>query len=220
MIAAPIPKNEEARLRSIDEYGLIEMLPEDTYKEITGIAAEITNAANALINIVGKDYQYTKAQFGNAVDINPRQYCFCAHAILDPDQIMVVPDARKDERFFDNPNTTAESDPAIFYAGVPLKDSKGNAMGTLCIVDTKPRELSQDKIEALASLAKLVQTQFEMRKTVLDLKRKKLMIDSAKLLVEKLDHSMERLEGYVSEEGKKEWKLAGMTVSSLRAVME
>ena len=216
----PCQKNEEERLRSIDEYGLIEMLPEETYNDIVKIAAEITDADNALINIVGKDYQYTKAQFGNGVEINPRQYCFCAHAILKPDEVMIVPDARQDERFYDNPNTLVEESPSIFYAGVPLKDSRGNAMGTLCVTDSHPRELSPVKIDALVSLAQLVQSHFEIRKLVIDLKHKREELDSARLLSIKLDHSFDRLSSFVSEDGAGELKNARQTVESLKAILK
>jgi GAF domain-containing protein len=76
--------------------------------------------------------------------------------------VLIVPDARYDERFHDNPFTTGET-PVIFYAGVPVKDADGHALGSLCVIDNRPRELPDHKIEALKALAKLVNTHFELR---------------------------------------------------------
>jgi GAF domain-containing protein len=168
MKAAPLSLNESARLQSLNEHELLDTLPEAVYDDITKIASEITQAPIALITLVDDDRQWFKSKQGMVARETPREYSFCAHAIVAPDEVFIVPDARIDERFHDNPQVIG--DPSIvFYAGVPVKDTEGNAMGTLCIIDKQPRELSEQQIESLKALAKLVNAHFELRKTRMDL---------------------------------------------------
>jgi GAF domain-containing protein len=162
MKPAPLPEDEASRLKALQQLQLLDTLPEEVYDDITRIATEITGTSIALLTLVDKDRQWFKSRQGLEVSETPREYSFCAHAILDPNEVFIVPDARYDERFHDNPLTTGEPH-VVFYAGVPVKDAEGHALGSLCVIDNRPRELPDHKIEALKALAKLVNTHFELR---------------------------------------------------------
>jgi GAF domain-containing protein len=170
MKLAPTPANETDRLNALAQYEILDTLPEEVYDDITRIAAEITGTPIALLNLIDKNRLWTKSHQGIDVDESPRDSSFCAHAILDPDEIMVVEDTRLDDRFHDNPLVTHEP-LIIFYAGVPIVDNRGYALGTLCIMDNRPRTLPENKFLALKALAKLVNVHFELRKTRLELDR-------------------------------------------------
>jgi hypothetical protein len=170
MKVADIPANELERLQSLNEHELLDTSPEDLYDDITRIATEITGTPTSLITLVDKDRQWFKSKHGSDETETTREVSFCAHAILNPNEVFIVPDARYDERFFDNPYVTGKSQ-IVFYAGVPIKDSTGNALGTLCVIDSRPRELSEQQLEALKALANLVKAHFELRKTKMDLEK-------------------------------------------------
>jgi GAF domain-containing protein len=162
MKPAPLPEDEASRLKALQQLRLLDTLPEEVYDDITRIATEITGTSMAMLSLVDKDRQWFKSRQGLEVSETPREYSFCAHSILDPNDVFIVPDARYDERFHDNPLTIGEPY-VVFYAGVPVKDADGHALGSLCVIDSRPRELPDHKIEALKALAKLVNTHFELR---------------------------------------------------------
>lgn len=170
MKLAPLPANEPERLTSLAQYKILDTLPEEVYDDITRIASEITGTPIALINLIDENRLWTKARTGINLVESPRESSFCAHAILDPNEIMVVEDTRYDDRFHDNPLVT--DDPKIlFYAGVPILDNDGQALGTLCLMDMRPRNLPENKLIALKALAKLVNAHFELRRTRLELEQ-------------------------------------------------
>lgn len=170
MKAAPLPDNEVDRIKALKEYKLLDTLPEEVYDDITRIATEITGTPIALLSLIDSDRQWFKSRQGMGVSETPREYSFCAHAILDPDEMFIIEDARYDERFHDNPLTTGDPH-VVFYAGIPVLDSAGHAFGTLCVIDSRPRTLPDNKIMALKALAKLVNVHFELRKTRHDLEQ-------------------------------------------------
>jgi GAF domain-containing protein len=191
MQPAPLPPDEVARLKALKRYKLIYSLSEEVYDDIARIASEICGTPIALINLIDENQQWTKAKYGTELTTLPREQSFCAHAILAPDEIMLVADARYDERFFDNPLVKGDS-PIIFYAGMTLVSTDGQPLGTLCVVDNRPRELSDQKQMALRALAKLVQTNFELRKTRIELEESKEKVLSAQPLVNKLLEELEK----------------------------
>ena len=171
MLSARIPENESERQANLDLYEILDTFPEDAFDAITSIAAHICGTPIALISLIDKDRQWFKSHHGLAVSETPRDFAFCAHAILDPDQLFVVEDAKLDDRFFDNPLSTGDPN-VIFYAGAPLISSEGFPLGTLCVIDNKPHTLNSDQRKALADLSNQVIAQIELRRNLKELKSK------------------------------------------------
>lgn len=168
MTAAPIPPTEIARLKELDSFLVLDTPPEQVFDDITFLASQIYQTPIALMSLVDRDRQWFKSSIGLDVPETHRDLAFCAHAIWDPTEVMVVEDAAYDPRFSNNPLVVA--DPSIrFYAGAPLQTAAGNALGTLCIIDRVPRQLTDGEDQALRALARLVTNELEMRRAVLTL---------------------------------------------------
>lgn len=166
MPSAPIPDNEQERLAELHSYGLSHEA-EQVYDDITFLASVICETPVALMSLIEFDRQWFKSRVGVEASGSRRDLAFCAHAIWDPTDLMVVDDAMKDHRFANNPMVTNE--PFIrFYAGAPLLTETGNALGTLCVIDRKPRELTETQQEALKALSRVVMTHLENSKLLRD----------------------------------------------------
>lgn len=166
-VPAPLPANEPERLVAVRSYGILDSLPETVYDDLVFLASMICETPIALVSIVDEKRQFLKANVGLPVTETSRDVAFCAHAILEPEPL-VVPDASADPRFAGNPLVTGHPD-IRFYAGVPLVNPDGLALGTLCAIDTKPRELTETQQRGLAALARQVMVQLELRRAILDL---------------------------------------------------
>lgn len=151
---AGLPDNEEQRLAALGGLGVLDTPPEERFDRLTRLAAALFEVPVALITLVDRNRQWFKSRHGLEVRETPRDRSFCAHALFC-DDVMVVPDTRHDSRFADNPLVTGE--PRVrFYAGYPIRDASGTCFGTLCLVDTRPRDLDGMKLELLRDLGSLV----------------------------------------------------------------
>lgn len=170
MKSPEIPSNEILRLKALKEYSILDTLPEKEYDDITQLASQICGTAISSISLIDEKRQWFKSKVGLDVDETAKEVSFCGHAIMEPDQIFTVKDSRLDERFQDNPLVVGEPH-VIFYTGVPLVSPEGFALGTLCVIDDKPKELNQDQLLALKSLSNQVVSLFELRKSKMLLER-------------------------------------------------
>lgn len=161
-LGAPPPANEDDRLAALHSYNILDTAPEPRYDDITAAAAQLCRTPMALISLIDQDRQWFKSRVGMQPAETPRDLAFCAHAILQPDQMMEVGDTFVDPRFAHNALVTGG--PQIrFYAGAPLLTSDGVALGTLCVLDRAPRTLSDAERTALQALARQVVTTIELR---------------------------------------------------------
>ncbi|MBD1916223.1 MULTISPECIES: GAF domain-containing protein [Cyanophyceae] len=159
---ANTPTQEADRLEALRQYKVLDTPAERSYDDITSLAAFICDVPIALISLVDAERQWFKSKVGLVAQETSRDVSFCAHAILSP-AIMVVNDAAGDERFASNPLVTGELG-IRFYAGVPLISPGSQALGTLCVIDKKPRTLDVRQIKALEALSRQVVTQLELRR--------------------------------------------------------
>jgi GAF domain-containing protein len=152
MISAPRPENESERLAALHAYELLDTAPEPEFDAITESAARLSRTPIALISLVDDERQFFKSERGLGLRSTDRASSFCAHAILQPDEMFEIPNALDDARFFDNPLVTGF--PGIrVYAGIALVDRSGIALGTLCVIGREPRTLSEMQRLRLRSLA-------------------------------------------------------------------
>ena len=160
-------KEEEDRLTALLNFDILDTDFEKEYDDIVKLTSYICKTPITLISLVDLNRQWFKAKVGLNVRETPRDVAFCSYAI-EMEDILIVKDTHKDFRFSDNP--LVKGDPKIrFYAGAQLRTSDGHALGTLCAIDREPRELSQDQIDALKTLADQVVARFELRKLYKDL---------------------------------------------------
>jgi anti-sigma regulatory factor (Ser/Thr protein kinase) len=156
--------DEAGRLAALRRYRILDTEPEQAFDDLVQLASQICGTPMALISLVDADRQWFKARVGVSVAETSRDVAFCAHAISQAD-LFVVPDALADARFRENPLVL--SDPRIrFYAGAPLVMPDGHALGTICVVDRIPRELSPGQRAALDTLRRQVVAQLELRKNI------------------------------------------------------
>ena len=154
MLSAPFPKNELARLACLRSLNILDTAPEERFDQLTRIARRLFAVPIAQVTLVDADRQWFKSGAELPVTETPRDYSFCAHAILD-DELMHVENALEDERFFDNPLVTG--DPQIrFYAGCPLRVGE-HRLGTLCLIDSQPRPFSAEDARMLRDLAQMAE---------------------------------------------------------------
>ncbi|MEY4503905.1 MAG: hypothetical protein RL154_197 [Pseudomonadota bacterium] len=160
MKIAPLPQNEQERLAELRKYNILDTEPETIYENMVQLATYICQTPIAAISLVDENRQWFKAIKGVGARETSRDVAFCAHAILQ-DMPFVVPDAMADERFFDNPLVT-EGPEIRFYAGVPLVTSNGHRIGTLCVIDTKARNLEIEQLDAVKTLADSVMAHLDL----------------------------------------------------------
>jgi PAS domain S-box-containing protein len=154
--------NETERLDALISYNVLDTLPEEEYDNITRLASYICQAPIALISLIDADRQWFKSKVGIEADETPRADAFCRYTILD-DKVLEVNNALEDDRFKDN--VFVQGDPDVrFYAGAPLIDPEGHRLGSLCVIDRVPRNLTKEQRDALRTLADQVMSNLQLRK--------------------------------------------------------
>jgi signal transduction histidine kinase len=163
MQAPPIPLNEKERLKALHSLDILDTGPEEEFDNITRLAAALCNVPDSLISLVDANRQWFKSKVNLEACETGRDVSFCGHAINNArDEIFIIPDTRKDPRFSDNPLV---KDAGIsFYAGAPLIDENGYALGTLCVIDSKPNQLSALQEDGLKTLARSISGLLQLRK--------------------------------------------------------
>ena len=184
MIKPDKPLNESERLRALRSYAVLDSITEKEYDQLTSIASEICGSSMSLISLVDEERQWFKSRVGLDVSETHRDFAFCGHAILHPGQALIVEDARIDPRFQDNPLVKGNPH-LVFYAGIPLVNDDGYALGTLCVLDQKPKHLSEGQIRALNALRDQVMA-------LLELRRSKLAIEKSMQLLGEKNRDLEQ----------------------------
>ncbi|NCT09979.1 MAG: GAF domain-containing sensor histidine kinase [Flavobacteriia bacterium] len=163
MIPPKLHIKENERLKDLESYHILDTIPEEDYDNIIAIAAQICDTEISLISLIDEDRQWFKSRFGLEATETPRNISFCGHAINDEHNTFIVENAKLDERFFDNPLVTGP--PKIsFYAGVPLISDNGLPLGTLCVLDSKSKTLTNSQLKSLNALANQVMNTLNLRK--------------------------------------------------------
>ena len=163
-MTATMPSTEAARLAALNRYAILDTEPEQSFDDLVVLASFVCRTPIATLSLVDDHRQWFKSKVGVEIRETPRDISFCAHAIQQ-EELFIVPDALADPRFKDNPLVLG--DPHIrFYAGAPLIDEDGYALGTLCVMDRQPRELDDTQREALFSLRRLALSQIELRRNI------------------------------------------------------
>jgi len=181
------PENESRRLKALKEYSILDTLPEEEYDDITKLASRICETSISTISLIDEKRQWFKSKVGLNVRETSRNDSFCAHAIIEPDKIFTVKDSRLDSRFSDNPLVVGEPH-VIFYTGVPLVSPEGLPLGTLCVIDDKPKELNDEQLVALQALSNQVVSLFELRKSKMLLEKFSKDLETRNVELEKFAH--------------------------------
>ena len=185
MQPAPIPKNEEERLLSLHKLGLLDTRPEERFDRITLTATQIFNVPISTLTLIDSKREWFKSCQGLPVKEGDRAISFCGHALLTND-IFVVPDTKKDERFSDNPMVIGK--PYIrFYAGVPIMNADGQRIGVFCIKDKKPRKFSKENEEILKNLSSWAELEINSRNLSLALSEERKMQAKIKVQGQRLE---------------------------------
>lgn len=179
------PAQEAERLEALRDYDILDSAPERDFDEIVELASMICETPISVITLIDEARQWFKSKVGLEITETSRDIAFCAHAI-NSEEVMIVPDATKDKRFVDNPLVTSSPD-IRFYAGMPLVTPDGFKLGTLCVIDRKPKDLLPHQLFALQVLSKQVIKQMELRKKVYELEH---MNDTHRKLLSVIGHDL------------------------------
>ncbi|MFP4251925.1 MAG: diguanylate cyclase [Guyparkeria sp.] len=191
-----IPANEDERLEALRGFDILDTPAEESFDDLTRIARFIAGTPLALIGLVDADREWFKSVDGATLAEVSREHTFCAHAILSPDRPTYVPDAREDARFADNPNVADADPPTIFYYGAPLVNADGLPLGTLCVVDHRPRTLDPDQRGVLDALARQAMRLIELNQRERQLRREK---EEREVILAQLEHRNQELEALTGE---------------------
>ena len=184
MIAPDKFTKEKERIKSLKAYSILDTLPEAEYDNLTILASQICETPVALITFVDDNRQWFKSRKGLDIDETPREISFCAHAINDTNPVFEISDARQDTRFRDNPLVSGTNN-IVFYAGASIKNLNGLPLGTICVIDHKPKTLTEAQKTALQALA-------DQTMKLLELRANKIELDKTMFALKKKNDDLER----------------------------
>ncbi|SLN31663.1 putative sensor histidine kinase pdtaS [Roseivivax jejudonensis] len=162
---APTPDDQAERLEELESYGILDTAPEDSFDEVAELVKQFCDVPVALISLVDSDRQWFKARAGFAMPETPLDMSICSHTILQ-EEVLEIPDTLADPRTADNPICKTGAEPVRFYAGAPLISRSGYALGSLCVLDVKPRILTDAQRSALETMARQVMRQLDLRRAL------------------------------------------------------
>ncbi len=162
-MAVPIQSKEERRLAALYELSILDTAPEPLYDDIVSLAAAICGTEIAVINLIDRDRQWGKACFGLESSEAPREHSFCSRTIAQPDHLLIVPDALEHPEFAANP-MVLDVPRLRFYAGVAVVSDEGHSFGALCVADSAPQQLDENKLDALHALARQTAAHLQLRR--------------------------------------------------------
>ncbi|MFD2144810.1 sensor histidine kinase [Mucilaginibacter antarcticus] len=180
----PLPQNEDERLVALQSYNIFDTAEERDFDALAALASAICQVPIALITFIDEKRQWFKAHHGTDITENMRELSFCTHLLASGDDLMIVPDATQDERFVQNPMVTGPTK-IMFYAGVPLVNEDGHALGSLCMVDQQTHVLSPYQVDALKTLATQVMDKLELRRKVRLLEKTNQELVNSNMLIQK-----------------------------------
>jgi len=188
----PVPDNETRRLEVLDAYKILDTLPEQVYDDFTQLASIVAGCPTAMLSLVDDHRQWFKSRIGIDDEETSREIAFCAHAIVNPREVMVIPDATLDARFSANPLVTSDRH-IRFYAGAPLVAPSGEAVGTICVMDREPRDITPEQSKALMILSRQIIAQLELRRNVASLEKSVLEKESHVTHLREYQRELERV---------------------------
>lgn len=195
----PVPENEAQRLQALESYDILDSAPERVYDDLCHLASKVCGTKIAAVTFIDEDRQWIKAANGFEAGETSREDAFCAHAICNPEETMIVQDATQDERFRDNP--FVEEDPNIrFYAGAPLRTPDGRGLGTICAIDDEPRELTAEQQRGLEALGRMAMTQLELRRRGKQVQETKQELETVNEELSRSNQELDRFASVVSHE--------------------
>ncbi len=188
----PLPDNEAERIAALRSYNVLDSEPEEGFDRVTRMACRLLDVPICLVTLIAEERQWFKSRQGLDATETPREVSFCTYAIIQ-NKVMVVPNALDDPRFRDNP--LVQQDPKIrFYAGAPLKTASGHNLGTLCVIDRVPRNLTDEQVVLLSELAAVVVDELELGKAAKrinqELQLKEAILQDFDAVISGIDHGV------------------------------
>lgn len=188
MAILEIPNESIIRSKELHQYSLLDTMPEEEYDSITKYVAEICNTPICIISLIDIDRQFFKSSYGFDFDTPDLEYSFCNSTIKNKSELLIINDSSKDIRFKDNPLTKGQKG-IVFYAGAPLVTSNGIAIGSLCVVDHQPKELTEIQKKTMLNVASWIIKLFELRKSNIELENANLDLKYKNIEMEKFAYT-------------------------------